>query len=498
MSDATTKQAPHVKSAQEKAAEDAVEQLRKLGGEQFREEAVEFNGRKVILPAGSTLDSNIKFLKQLAAEEAEEAQFMRRYKFRPTDGLVALTRALKEAFGAVHHAGSIGFFGPNPPRLITVDVGYDQTEQVLNLGDRISIPALPGVELIPVGDEDDDLGEVFVLYANGLKRQRFEVEGLFNLVEMHLREKSIYRGEAITAGFEFLNLGKVNPDQVVYSEQVMFELERSVFGPIEYGDRLVEAGIDLKGAVLLNGPFGTGKTLAAYLTGQRAVQKDWTFILCGSEHNLFDALKAARQYAPAIVFYEDVEVLTSDADAERIQLLLEAFDGLRRKGEDIRVVMTTNHPEKIHKGLIRPGRIDAVIEIGHPDAGAIRKLVELNCPSLDNSITDESWDEVTSAMEGYLPAFVVEAVKRAFMAALLRASKHGGEALVSSQDLKLAGQSLKAQLDLMNGASTLQDADPLSIAFQRVVMPLVQPGAEDALLEQLNPQLLVGEKKKQR
>jgi SpoVK/Ycf46/Vps4 family AAA+-type ATPase len=106
-------------------------------------------------------------------------------------------------------------------------------------------------------------------------------------------------------------------------------------------------------------------------------------------------LKAARLYAPAVVFYEDVDVLTAEADAERVQQLLEAFDGIRRKGEPVRVVLTSNYPERIHKGLIRPGRIDAAIKIDRPDAGAIRKLVAMNTPQLDNAISDEAWDGVT-------------------------------------------------------------------------------------------------------
>lgn len=478
------------KSQQEIAAQQAIEALRKLGGEQFREEAVVFEGKKVVLPEGSTLASNIKFLEHLMKEEGEVAQWQRVYSYRPADGQVALSRALKEAFGSVGHSGSVGLWGPNPPRFVTIEVGFGESEQVINIGDELTVPAMPDVTFTPYTQEDDELGNVFVLYAEGPKGRRFEVEGVFNLVERHLREKSIYRGKAITAGFDYLDLSKVRRDQVVYSEQAMFELERSVFGPVKHADALSAAGIDLKGAVLLNGPFGTGKTLAAYLTGQVAVTEGWTFILCGSEHDLFDALRSARLYAPAIVFYEDVEVITADADAERIQLLLEAFDGLRRKGEPIRVVMTTNYPEKIHKGLVRPGRIDAVIEIGAPDAGAIRKLIELNCPSLDQSITNEAWETVTDAMEGYLPAFVIEGVKRAHMTALMRATDLGGEVLVGSHDLRLAGESLRSQLNLMNGAAELKDTDNLTVALRKAISPVIQPGAEDAVVEVVDQRLL--------
>lgn len=485
VSDATTSKIP--KSAQEIASEEALTQLRKLGGELFREESVVFDGKKVVLPEGSTLKSNIDFLTVLMNEDGEQAEWRRVYKYRPLDGAVALHRALKLAFGAVKHSGGMSFFGPTPPRFIEVPTGIDTFESVPCIGDEISVPAFPDVTFVPYSTVDEELGEVFVLYAAGKKGRRFEVEGLFNLVETQLREHSIYKGKAITAGFDFIDLGKVKPEQVIYSEQVMFELERSVFGPIELDGELEDAGMDLKGAVLLHGPFGTGKTLAAYLTGQRAVEHGWTFILCGSEHDLFDALKAARQYAKAIVFYEDVDVLTAEADAERVQLLLEAFDGIRRKGEAVRVVLTSNYPERINKGLVRPGRIDAVIEIGKPDAFAIQRLTEMNCAKLDPAIRDEDWDKVTSAMEGYLPAFVVEAVKRAYMAALIRSKRKGGEVLVGSEDLRLAAESLRPQLAMMEGAADTREPDRLGAALASAVKPTVI----ETLRENVHPHLLV-------
>jgi hypothetical protein len=147
-----------VQSEQEKASEQALAALRKLGGAQFREEAVVFEGKKVILPEGSTLKSNIDFLKVLQTEEQEVAQWQRVYKFRPYDGIVALQRALKAAFGAMRHQGSQGFFGPNPPRFIEVAVGIDETEQVVNFGDPVSIPAFPDVTFIPSYSEDPELG----------------------------------------------------------------------------------------------------------------------------------------------------------------------------------------------------------------------------------------------------------------------------------------------------------------------------------------------------
>lgn len=473
-----------VKSQLERAQEEALAALRQLGGEMLREEAIEFKGSKIMLPEGTTIDQNIEFLKFVQKEGAEQAEWRRVYPYKVRDGQAATWRALDRAFGKVKHAGQASFFGASPPRLDTITVGFGETMQVPNIGDPLSVPALPDVTLIPYGYEDEQLGEVFCLYASGLKSRSAEVNGLFNLVETELRERSIYKGQAIDGKFNFLDLSQVRPEQVVYSEATMRALEVSVFGPIEHQDRLEKDGISLKGAVLLFGPFGTGKTLAAYLTAQRAVAQGWTFIFVSHDDDLFEALKSANLYGPAVVFFEDVDTLMGDPELR--ERLLEAFDGIKQKGQQIRVVLTTNYKERIDAGMIRPGRIDAMIEIGLPDAEAIHQLVELNTPHLSPDLDDESWDKVTSAMEGFLPAFVIEAVRRAHMAAVIRADREGGEVQVDSDDLRLAAVSLRPQLELMHGAPQGSEKDTLRGAIQDAVRPTV----ETVLAESLDPRLL--------
>jgi chaperone BCS1 len=46
--------------------------------------------------------------------------------------------------------------------------------------------------------------------------------------------------------------------------------------------------------------------------------------------------------------------------------------------------MTTNHPEKLDTALIRPGRADVRVEIGHPDRGQVSRMFERFFPQTTN------------------------------------------------------------------------------------------------------------------
>ena len=124
---------------------------------------------------------------------------------------------------------------------------------------------------------------------------------------------------------------------------------------------------------------GTGKTLAAILTGQEAVANGWTFIKGRpGRDDLSFVMQTAKLYQPAVVFYEDVDKIadsevTSDSGISR---LLDDFDGIDAKSTRILCVLTTNHPERIHKGMARPGRLDAMIEIDELDVDGTAKLVQ--------------------------------------------------------------------------------------------------------------------------
>jgi len=452
------------KTVRETQVEEALQALAKLGGQLTAEEDILFQGTKLILPEKMNLSEAIRFLKEKLVEDENKIRFQRTFNYRPWDGAHATMSALKKAFGAVSQRSIQSFFGEILPELRTINIGPRETAQVP--WGRMGVVHLPGADLYLGSQHSVEYGQVFVVAVEAPRKYRFHVEGLFELIEKELRENSIYRGKAFDGqdNPNFLELASVDPAKVVYSDFTMDQLEANVWSVLRWPDTLEELGIPLKRAVLLEGPYGTGKTLAAFLTARVAVENGWSFLLCRpGQDDLLEVMNTARLYQPAVVFFEDVDSVAQAG--EHIPRLLDIFDGIKAKDTRIMCVLTTNFVERIHKGMIRPGRLDAVIHVGALDANGLRRLVESLVPPdlLDVAI---DWEAVTGAMADFLPAFAKEAIDRAMRYNV--AHNQGKATELSTADFVGAAEGLRRQLELMEGAADTIERKPLDAALSEL------------------------------
>lgn len=451
------------KTAVEQLQEEAMARLAEVGGKLTAEEDVVFRGDKVILPEKLSLPDAIRFLNEKLEEDEREVDFTRTFKYRPWDGAHATMAALKRAFGMVTQRSTPGFlfFGDRPPQLRTINIGVHETTQVP--WGAMALPMLPGVVFELGGTRHPELGPLFKLEASGPRRYRHEIEGVFRLIEHELQSNSIYRGKAFDGQTEpeFLDVSGIDPNKVIYSDDVLTQLEANVWSLLRYTDQMEKLGVSLKRAVLFEGPYGTGKTLGAYLTAQIAQANGWSFVYCRpGRDDLGEVMATARLYQPACVFFEDVDTVagSESGGTDHVSQLLDIFDGIQAKGTKILCVLTTNHVERVHKGMVRPGRLDAVIHIGALDNDGIERLgrslinKELLSPDIE-------WAKVTESMEGFLPAFAKEAYDRAIRYSLSR--NRGMQTLLSTADIVDAALGLRPQLELMQDAPETPTPDPL-------------------------------------
>lgn len=452
------------------ARNEALEALAKLGGQLNADDDVLFEGKKFILPESVNLEQGVEFLKEKIREDEVEFAITRTFNYRPWDGARATGNAIKKAFGFSIGKPIRTMFGTNPPRLIDVKTSVDTSEQVP--WGALTIPGLPGATLHLGATGHPEFGSIFSITVESPRKHRYAIEGLFLLIEQELEADSIYRGKAIDGQSmpEFLDLSGVNPHDVVYADEVMQQLEANVWSPIRHGDMLASLGQPGKRAVLLEGPYGSGKTLAAFLTAQVAVENGWTFVYCRpGKDNINDVMQTARLYQPSVLFFEDLDTLAvagSDVDASKT---LDLFDGIQSKGLKMSLVMTTNHVEKLHKGMMRPGRLDAVVHVGEMDRPGVERLARrVIGASLDQS-TD--FDLVAKAVYGFMPAFVREAFDRAVRYSVAR--NNGQLGLISTDDLILAAEGLRPQLSLMEGAADSVTVPSLDTAFRTMVTNVV-------------------------
>lgn len=458
---------PRELTENERIQREILDTLGKLGKLRVQDDALIFQGDRFILPAAMAgrVNEAISYLEDWQDAQEETYGYGRSFRYRPWDGAAAFDRAMKRVFGTTGVGrAQVSMFGITPPEYRTIDCGPGETMQV-PWGD-VSFSPLNATFTLN-GTRDPELGIVFRLDVMAPKKFRGHIDAFFQVVEDELRTHSIYRGKAITGAADpgFINTGTVDRSRVIYSDDVMAQLDANLWSPIRHSDTMRKMGLPLKRQVLLYGSYGTGKSLAGMLTAQEAEANGWTYIhVRAGEDDFFDALKTATLYAPAVVMFEDVDqVKTTHTDG--VAHLLDVLDGVTNKGVEVMALFTTNHVDKLHRGLMRPGRLDAVIELGALDGAGVRRLVEATVPASFRGEID--WDKVADAYAGLLPAFAKEATDRAQRYAIARSG--GVPQTIGTEDLVHAAAGIQAQVRMMEGAPIATDLDPIGDAFGRML-----------------------------
>ena len=133
-----------------------------------------------------------------------------------------------------------------------------------------------------------------------------------------------------------------------------------------------------------------------------------------SERKLREIFAQARELAPAMIFFDEVESFLAsreDSDGQGgaslvsrqvVATFLAEMDGALSRG-DVLVVAATNHPDLIDSAAIRVGRFDKIIFIPPPDAVA-RKAIFENALSKRNGGDLISVDPLVAITERFTAA----------------------------------------------------------------------------------------------
>ncbi len=165
-------------------------------------------------------------------------------------------------------------------------------------------------------------------------------------------------------------------------------------------ERLVPRGI------IFHGPPGTGKTLfakalasalgaAVLVVSGPELKSKW---VGESEANLRRVFVQARQSAPAIVVFDELDSFASrrdgSADTSGVQhamvnTLLTEMDGFR-DNEMVFVVGTTNFVSALDPALLRPGRFEFHIAVPFPNEADRREILQIYDAKLHLQLSDEA------------------------------------------------------------------------------------------------------------
>jgi transitional endoplasmic reticulum ATPase len=213
-------------------------------------------------------------------------------------------------------------------------------------------------------------------------------------------------------------------------EEAKQVLTEAVEWPLSYGALFEETNTDPPSGVLLHGPPGTGKTLLARAL---AGESDVNFVgVAGpelldkyvgeSEKAVREVFDRARQAAPAIVFFDEIDAVagvrgdSSEASERVVSQLLTELDGLT-DNPNIVVLAATNRREALDPALLRPGRLETHVEVPNPDETARREILAVHGrgkPFAD----DVDLDSVAADTDGFSGAQLEALVREASMRAI--------------------------------------------------------------------------------
>ncbi|HPW72346.1 MAG: CDC48 family AAA ATPase [Methanothrix sp.] len=204
----------------------------------------------------------------------------------------------------------------------------------------------------------------------------------------------------------FVEVAEVHWDDVGGLDEAKQSLIEAVEWPLKYPEAFASVGVRPPRGILLYGLPGTGKTL---LVRALATESNVNFIsikgpellskwVGESERAVREVFRKARQAAPALVFFDEIDSIVpargSGSDSHVTERVVSQFltemDGLLELKEVV-VLAATNRPDLMDSSLLRPGRFDRLVYIPMPDKEARQKILEIHLSNMAAHGVSAQW-----------------------------------------------------------------------------------------------------------
>ncbi|MBI5872188.1 CDC48 family AAA ATPase [archaeon] len=191
----------------------------------------------------------------------------------------------------------------------------------------------------------------------------------------------------------FVEVPSIKWEDIGGMDEVKQELREAVEWPLKYESAFERLGINPPKGVLMYGPPGCGKTLLAKAV---ANESEANFILVNgpeliskwvgeSEKGIREVFKKAKQSAPTIIFFDELDAIAprrgretgTNVTERMVNTLLTEIDGMEGI-HNVVVIGATNRPDILDPALLRPGRFDRIVMTPVPDKKAREEIFKIH------------------------------------------------------------------------------------------------------------------------
>jgi len=277
---------------------------------------------------------------------------------------------------------------------------------------------------------------------HALRRYLPEIDIEEEHIPAEVLEKMVVKMEDFLAAFKEITpsglreiqveVPEVHWDDIGGLDEAKAELRETVEWPLKYPQAFARLGIRPPRGILLFGPPGTGKTLLAKAV---ATESGANFIAVRgpeilskwvgeSEKAIREIFRKARQYAPAVVFFDEIDAIAyvrggevgSRVGERIVSQLLTEIDGVSELS-DVVVIAATNRPDVVDPALIRPGRLEKLIYVPPPDEKGRLEILRIHTRNVPLA-PDVNLVEIAERTKGYTGADLAALVREAALQAL--------------------------------------------------------------------------------
>ncbi len=253
-------------------------------------------------------------------------------------------------------------------------------------------------------------------------------------MEVRMEDFTKAHKEIVPSGFReiYIEVPEVKWNDIGGLGDIKEELREVAEYPLKFQEYYETAGVEPPKGILLFGPPGTGKTMLAKAV---ATESGANFIAVKgpevlskwvgeSEKAIREIFRKARMYAPAVIFFDEVDAiapmrgLSSDTGVtERlVNQMLAEMDGIE-KLDNVVIIAATNRPDILDPALLRPGRFEKLIYVPPPDKNARYEILRVHTRKVVLN-DDVNLEELSEKTDGYTGADLAALVREAAMIAI--------------------------------------------------------------------------------